>query len=162
MLGLDASLVLCYRDEYKQCLKEQRGNFEVLLAHEWLITEIHKGNTLNLNGCKNDVKYKLFAHCTEKTALANSENEWIEIFSAFDLTLEKISVGCCGMAGTYGHEKSNLENSKGLFQLSWQPKLAKLSSEQVLATGFSCRSQVKRLGHERARHPIEALLQCLN
>ena len=36
MVGMDASLALCYRDEYKQILGEQRGDFNVLLAHEWL------------------------------------------------------------------------------------------------------------------------------
>ncbi len=65
------------------------------------------------------------------------------------------------MAGTYGHEKANLENSKGLFELSWQPKLDALDSEQILATGFSCRSQVKRLSEAKARHPVEALLEAM-
>ncbi len=66
------------------------------------------------------------------------------------------------MAGTYGHEKSNLENSKTLFDLSWQPQLSQLAPEQILATGFSCRSQVKRLTELKARHPVEALLTLLN
>ena len=66
------------------------------------------------------------------------------------------------MAGTYGHEKTNLENSKGLFELSWQPKLDKLDSEQVLATGFSCRSQVKRLSTLKAKHPVVAILESLS
>ena len=73
-----------------------------------------------------------------------------------------MSVGCCGMAGTYGHEKTNLENSKGLFDLSWQPKLADLVPEQILVTGFSCRSQVKRFTELKARHPVEALLSSIN
>jgi Fe-S oxidoreductase len=105
--------------------------------------------------------FKLFAHCTEKTALVNSENDWLTIFNHFGLVLEKVSVGCCGMAGTYGHEKSNRDNSKGLFALSWQAKLNELSQEQILATGFSCRSQVKRFSEVQARHPVEALLQAL-
>jgi len=103
----------------------------------------------------------LFSHCTEKTALVNSENEWSDIFNHFGLTLEKVNVGCCGMAGTYGHEKSNLENSKGLFELSWQPKIDEFDSEQILATGFSCRSQVKRLTELKAKHPVEALIAVL-
>ncbi|NQY64557.1 MAG: FAD-binding oxidoreductase [Alteromonadaceae bacterium] len=178
MLGLDASLVLCYRDEYKQVLGEKRGDFNVLLAHEWLLAEINKSEDLSVEGKVNgkakektaekeklkesNIDYKLFVHCTEKTALVNSENEWVKIFTHFGLSLSKVSVGCCGMAGTYGHEKSNFENSKGLFEMSWQPKLTDLNSEQILATGFSCRSQVKRLtkhlGSKKARHPVEALL----
>mgnify|MGYP001571023003 FL=1 len=161
MLGMDASMVLCYRDEYEKILGDKRGCFNVQLANEWLLSFIKQDQNVKVDVKDKPQAFKLFAHCTEKTALVNSENEWLEIFNHFGLTLDKVSVGCCGMAGTYGHEKSNLDNSKGLFELSWQPKLEKLSSEQILATGFSCRSQVKRLTELKARHPVEALLAAL-
>ena len=163
MIGMDASLVLCYRDEYQQVLGSKRGDFEVILAHEWLIKEVERNEFLassHIN--ENNVKYKLFAHCTEKTALVDSENQWLKIFTRFGLSLTKVPLGCCGMAGTYGHEKSNLDNSKSLFEMSWQSKLSKLNDEQILATGFSCRSQVKRLAGMNPRHPVEALLEVLN
>jgi len=161
MLGMDASMVLCYRDEYKKILSDKRGCFNVLLAHEWLLSFIKQDNKFKRDHDDKHQTFKLFSHCTEKTALVNSENEWLDIFNHFGLALDKVSVGCCGMAGTYGHEKSNLNNSKGLFDLSWQPKLAELETEQILATGFSCRSQVKRFTEYKARHPVEALLASL-
>jgi len=167
MLGMDASMVLCYRDEYVKTLGDKRGDFKVLLAHEWLLSYINKETKLdsklsaNIDINDTNMTFKLFSHCTEKTALVNSENEWLTIYKYFGLSLEKVSVGCCGMAGTYGHEKTNLDNSKGLFDLSWQPKLTELDSVQILATGFSCRSQVKRLTELKARHPVEALLAVL-
>jgi len=169
MLGMDASMVLCYRDEYAKTLKEQRGDFTVLLAHEWLLTFIKKDTVfkgvLASKELYKDVSkgktFKLFSHCTEKTALVNSENEWQTIFEHFGLTLEKVSVGCCGMAGTYGHEKANLDNSKALFELSWQPEIETLASEQILATGFSCRSQIKRFSDLKARHPVAAILEAM-
>lgn len=161
MVGMDASMVLCYRDEYAKTLGDKRGEFSVLLAHEWLLSFIKQDVAFKKERSKNQSAFKLFAHCTEKTALVNSENEWLTIFNHFGLMLEKVNVGCCGMAGTYGHEKSNLDNSKGLFELSWQPKIAQLAAEQILATGFSCRSQVKRLTELKAKHPVEALLAAL-
>ncbi len=163
MLGLDASLVLCYRDEYAKTLKEKRGDFTVLLSHEWLIKILPDIALEKRKLAKNNqVHYHLFAHCTEKTALANSEHQWQKIFEHFGLALTKVSVGCCGMAGTYGHEASNYENSKQLFEMSWQAKLDQLNSEQILATGFSCRSQVKRFAGLKARHPVAALFAELN
>jgi FAD/FMN-containing dehydrogenase/Fe-S oxidoreductase len=161
MLGMDASMVLCYRDEYAKTLGDQRGDFQVLLAHEWLTSFISKDTKFASDASDHQQAFKLFSHCTEKTALVSSEKEWLAIFNHFGLSLETVSVGCCGMAGTYGHEKSNLDNSKGLFDLSWQPKLTELETEQVLATGFSCRSQVKRLTELKARHPVEAILAAL-
>ena len=161
MVGMDASMVLCYRDEYVKTLGDNRGDFKVQLAHEWLLSFINNDTQFENNLGDQQQVFKLFSHCTEKTALVNSEKEWLTIFNYFGLSLETVSVGCCGMAGTYGHEKSNLENSKGLFDLSWQPKLSELDSEQILATGFSCRSQVKRLTELKARHPVEAILKIL-
>ncbi|XQW86735.1 D-2-hydroxyglutarate dehydrogenase YdiJ [Thalassotalea piscium] len=168
MIGLDASLVLCYRDEYKQILQEKRGDFQVLLAHEWLIQLSDQQKltsvTTNLATKQSDricSEYKLFAHCTEKTALAGSEKQWQHIFNAFGLSLTSVNVGCCGMAGTYGHEQVNLANSTQLYQMSWQEKVSQLAPEQILVTGYSCRSQVKRLGNVQTRHPIEVLLQSL-
>ena len=162
MVGIEPSMVLCYRDEYAKILKDKRGDFNVLLIHEWLLSFIKQDSQFKAVSDSSVKPFKLFAHCTEKTALVNSENEWQSIFDHFGLPLDKVSVGCCGMAGTFGHEKVNLDNSKGLFDLSWQPKLDSLESEQVLATGFSCRSQVKRLTELKARHPIAAIADLLN
>tara|TARA_R110002096_G_scaffold195674_4_gene378347 strand:+ start:2621 stop:5695 length:3075 start_codon:yes stop_codon:yes gene_type:complete len=164
MVGLDASLALCFRDEYKQVLGDNRGEFEVQLAHEWLITIIdHQNNSTVANAAKreNIIDYKLFAHCTEKTALAGSEGQWQRIFQHFGLSLSCVAVGCCGMAGTYGHEKVNLDNSKALYQMSWQDKVANLATEQILVTGYSCRSQIKRLDNKVTLHPVQALLNAI-
>ncbi|WP_085285890.1 D-2-hydroxyglutarate dehydrogenase YdiJ [Colwellia chukchiensis] len=162
MVGLDASLALCYRDEYQQILAERRGDFEVKLAHEWLITILdHQNSQLAAKTAAAKTDYKLFAHCTEKTALAGSEGQWQQIFQHFGLSLSSVAVGCCGMAGTYGHEKSNLANSKALYQMSWQDKVAKLETAQLLVTGYSCRSQIKRLDNKISLHPVQALLNAL-
>ena len=65
------------------------------------------------------------------------------------------------MAGTYGHEKTNLENSTGFFELSWQSKLDTSASELVLATGFSCRSHVKRFSDLKCINQVLDLIDSL-
>ncbi len=65
------------------------------------------------------------------------------------------------MAGTYGHEAENQERSRELFSMSWEQTLKSLPSEQILVSGYSCRSQVKRFGGFKPRHPIQALLALL-
>ena len=154
LLGLDASLVLVYRDEYVKALGKARGEFQVLLLQEWLVQQ-------SLPKVAQAQQFSLLAHCTEKTALPASEKHWQQIFAQMGLELKPVSVGCCGMAGTYGHEKQQLENSKALFELSWRAPVTQLGNEQILVTGFSCRSQVKRLVGDKPRHPLQALLQAL-
>lgn len=155
LVGVDPALVLCYRDEYQEMLGERRGHFKVQLVHEWLQTTLPDSPAQPLN----DEPWYLFGHCTESTALPASGQQWAGIFSRYGARLENVSVGCCGMAGTYGHESKNLHNSIGIYELSWQQALQKLPEKRCLATGYSCRSQVKRMEGNSLRHPLQALLE---
>lgn len=104
MVGVDPALVLCYRDEYKEILGDARGDFTVQLVHEWLQTTLADQPEQQISG----ESWYLFGHCTETTALPASSQHWAAIFSRYGARLENVSVGCCGMAGTYGHEAKTL------------------------------------------------------
>lgn len=66
------------------------------------------------------------------------------------------------MSGTYAHESQNIENSKAIYAMSWQPVVNDpKASGELLATGYSCRSQVKRLDQQQHKHPIQALAELL-
>ncbi|UXI00184.1 FAD-binding and (Fe-S)-binding domain-containing protein [Photobacterium sp. TY1-4] len=156
LVGVDPALVLCYRDEYQEVLGETRGDFHVMTAHEWLLPLLP---SLPVRSMREADRWYLFAHCTEKTKMPNAEKEWAQIFAGFGANLMPVSVGCCGMAGTFGHEKDKLAMSRGIYDLSWQPNLEQLDTERCMATGYSCRSQVKRFEHIRMKHPVQVLLQ---
>jgi len=159
LVGLDASLVMCYRDEYNTILESNRGDFHVQLAHEWLQTQSFKSLSAKK---KQDTEFTLLSHCTETTALPKAASVWKTIFTDIGLTLNTTNTGCCGMAGTYGHEAQNQENSRTLYEMSWKPIVDKNKPDQLLSTGFSCRSQVKRFEQFKPKHPIELLAQVLS
>lgn len=159
MVGVDSSLVLCYRDEYNKALGDSRGDFNVLTVHEYLTglpTEIWPEVT-----GQETAPLALFAHCTEKTALPMSEKQWQDIFATIGQPVEIVAVGCCGMAGTYGHEADQKDKSLGIYNLSWQTAIARYPRDRIMATGYSCRSQVKRIEQFKPRHPLQCLLECL-
>lgn len=156
MAGVDPALVLCYRDEYKTVLPPEKQQFRVMLVHEFL-TEYT--DLLPVKDISEDTPpWYLFSHCTESTALPDSVKIWQNLFRRFGATLQSVSTGCCGMAGTYGHEMPNLARSKGIYQLSWAQPYQSLPSERCLTTGYSCRSQVKRMEGKVMLHPLQALL----
>ncbi|TDQ57159.1 FAD/FMN-containing dehydrogenase [Mesocricetibacter intestinalis] len=172
LVGVDPAIVLSYRDEYREILGPQRGDFQVITAHEWLKTAL-KGEEVR-SRLKNPNKNRhmsetetspadwyLFPHCTETTAMPNSAKEWQQIFALFNQQLQVEKVGCCGMAGVFGHETPNQQMSKAIYQASWAQKLAGKAPEQCLATGYSCRSQVKRFEQWQPKHPLQALLSLL-
>lgn len=155
MVGVDPALVLVYRDEYKVALGAARGNFEVQLPNEWLLNQFDALPELPASG----KQFTWFSHCTESSANPNTAKDWHKLFARFGAECNSINLGCCGMAGTYGHEIDNLERSKALYGMSWQQAIQDTPKEQILISGYSCRSQVKRLDGFRAKHPIEAILE---
>lgn len=158
MVGLDASTTLCFRDEYKHALGAKLPAFHVATVHEWLQQSAVAGAAKAQPAADN---YFLLSHCTEQTALASSPTEWQAIFAQLGLQLTPVSVGCCGMAGTFGHERVNLADSQKLFAMSWEQVLLKHGAERVVATGFSCRSQVQRIKQQRVEHPLQLLAKAL-
>ncbi|MGI9888667.1 D-2-hydroxyglutarate dehydrogenase YdiJ [Vibrio chagasii] len=157
LVGVDPALVLCYRDEYVEILADKRGDFDVLTVHEWLLPSLGDYEARSVN----EEMWYLFSHCTEKTKMPNAEKEWGAIFQHFGAALTSVAVGCCGMAGTFGHEVDKLQMSKDIYGLSWKPRIQDLPKDRCLATGYSCRSQVKRFEGEKLAHPLQALTQIL-
>ena len=97
----------------------------------------------------------LLGHCTERATSPAQLDAWCTVLSAAGYTVETPAVGCCGMAGIFGHEPANQEMSHRLWELSWQAPAS--AAGLVAATGYSCRSQGRR--HEtRLLHPVELLI----
>ncbi|MGX5914132.1 D-2-hydroxyglutarate dehydrogenase YdiJ [Aliidiomarina sp. Khilg15.8] len=156
LVGLDTSTVLCYRDEYAQALGAHRGSFHVQMLHEWLLPQMEKQS----KSVAADSSAELFSHCTEQTADAGSAEAWQRIFEQAGVHLTAVKTGCCGMAGTYGHEAEHQAQSRALFDMSWAKPIAK--SQRPLATGFSCRCQSVRFSERTLQHPLQYLLTALN
>jgi len=159
MVGVDASLVLCYRDEYVKTLGEARGDFHVLTVNEWLAM-VPDSTFANVSkGAQQPLA--LLSHCTEKTAMPASEQDWQAIFAKVGQPVDIVAVGCCGMAGTYGHEAEQKEKSLAIYGLSWEQALKQYPQDAIMATGYSCRSQVARIEQFKPRHPLQCLLAVL-
>lgn len=156
LVGIDPAMTLTYRQEYVKTLGESNVP-DVQLLPEWLVERAPTMAPPNL--ALNDPGYRLLAHCTEKTNAPGTLKAWQRVFAAFGLELEVVASGCCGMSGIYGHEKRNLETSKIVYAQSWQPIVEDpASNKRLLATGYSCRSQARRLSETVLLHPLQALL----
>ena len=154
LIGVDPSMTLTYRQEYTQAADRLPT---VNLIQEWLVTQ-HETIAANVTELPAHT-FTLMAHCTEKTSAAPSIKQWQQIYSALGQTLKVQAVGCCGMSGTYGHEAENLATSKKIYDLSWRDVVnAAENKGQLVATGYSCRSQVKRMDNQHIPHPAQALL----
>ena len=151
-------MTLTYRQEYTHVVEGSLPNVQLL--QEWLVNNDHVLKSMALHAPS---KFKLLMHCTEKTNASASVGMWSEVFKKLGLELEIMKTGCCGMSGTFGHETENLTRSKAIYDLSWGEVIADSdSTATLLATGYSCRSQVKRFDDVQLKHPIQALLELFN
>ena len=157
LVGLDPAMTLVYRQEYRK-VQGAEDCPPVLLPQEWLLQALPQSQL------RSNAAYRLLAHCTEKTNAPSSIGQWQQVFSRVGLQLTVQKSGCCGMSGTYGHESRNAATSRTIFEQSWGTILdgsAMTSEGELLATGYSCRSQADRFRQRRLRHPVEALLATL-
>lgn len=154
VVGLENSITLIFRDEFNKFAKRLDGKVETLAE----ILAKNDFSHLNISTTTIDetISYTLLPHCTEQALQAIDAKHWETTFKSIGLNLKAMAIGCCGMAGTYGHEKEHLANSQKLFAMHWQPALEHKSC-QYLATGYSCRSQTLRLSNTNLPHPIEIL-----
>ena len=156
-VGIDAAVTLTYRDEYHEVSDCQPPNVQLL--SEWFAGQVPIIKALNV---KLEGRYILLSHCTEISNVPVSVKQWQSLFEAFGLVLNHQPTGCCGMSGIYGHEAKNQATSKKLYELSWQDVVEKPENQgKLVATGYSCRSQVKRFGGQYLDHPVQVLLQTL-
>jgi len=162
LVGVDPSMTYTYRIEYKKALADDAEDIpapSVKMLQEYL-TEQKSRLEKKLIPINNS--YTLMAHCIEQSHATKERDQWREVFESLGQSLDIRSQGCCGMSGTYGHEAHNLETSKRIYAMSWKKTVDEIPEDQLLATGYSCRSQIKREDNKRIRHPIQALLALLN
>jgi Fe-S oxidoreductase len=100
-------------------------------------------------------------HCTERTNAPASAAQWKLVFEHLGIDVEIGEVGCCGMAGTFGHEVSNRAISERLYAMSWAGQVSR-DRRTVLATGYSCRSQVKSIDRRVIQHPLAIIERLLS
>jgi Fe-S oxidoreductase len=65
-----------------------------------------------------------------------------------------LDAGCCGMAGSFGYDKSHYSVSVAISERKLLPAARAMGKEDVLvAPGTSCRHQVAELAGHTAVHP---------
>lgn len=160
LVGLDPAVTLTYRDEYAAVLKKRGlgAPVPVQLLQELLASASFPRTP---QAASNAAPTSLFGHCTERALQPASDRMWREVFARFGLTVKPMAVGCCGMSGAFGHEKEHLDESLGIFAMSWDRYLPASVEGDVAVTGYSCRSQVARVRGAKPRHPVEIILAAI-
>lgn len=98
-------------------------------------------------------------HCHERSL---GDPGWSsQILTALGITEEQIATGCCGLAGNWGFEEGHAEMSLALGERELFPRVREAEGE-IIADGFSCRTQIAQGTDTRARHLAEIVRDLLH
>jgi FAD/FMN-containing dehydrogenase/Fe-S oxidoreductase len=103
----------------------------------------------------------LHGHCHEKSLIGMQPS--INLFSAVpNCNVTEIDSGCCGMAGSFGYERNHYEISQAVAESRLVPAIqSRPAKSSVIASGFSCRHQIKHFTNVNAMSPVEFLYSLL-
>ncbi len=167
LIGIEPSAILSFRDEYPDLLRgkdkqtaQQIAN-NTFMIDEFLIREMEKGHIKSETFTENKQHIKLHGHCQQKS-IASTEATIKLLSLPKNYTVEEISSGCCGMAGSFGYEKEHYDLSMKIGELVLFPAIREASEKTIIAApGTSCRHQIKDGTKRTAYHPVEVLYDAL-
>jgi Fe-S oxidoreductase len=167
LLGIEPSAILSFRDEYPRLVdKEYQESAKelgknALLFDEFLMTEIQKGNIKSEQFTKVKQHLKLHGHCHQK-ALSSLDTSAFLLGLPENYTVEIIPSGCCGMAGSFGYEAEHYEVSMKVGEDVLFPAVRAAADDTIIvASGTSCRHQIKDGTGKEGKHLVEVLWEGL-
>jgi Fe-S oxidoreductase len=161
IVGVEPSCMTALRSEYHHLLRPEtasrlrEGVFEVMeyLAH------LRNQNRLSWDALIREsdapvVSVIYHGHCQQK-ALGTDEAIIELLRSVPGLTLDVVDVSCCGMAGSFGYKREFYELSQHLGR--GLVRQFEGRDGELIASGFSCRAQIRDLTGRPVRHPVQVL-----
>ena len=157
LVGLDPSMTLVFRAEYAKSPGVEKAP-DVMLPQEWLASHLDDLPQLEASARRRGSCCRIAPNALTPPRPPPTGS----VFAVTGVDLRVLPSGCCGMAGLYGHEAANRRMSEAIYASSWGAHVADARyAGRLLATGYSCRSQVMQIDGLALRHPVQALLSRL-
>jgi Fe-S oxidoreductase len=159
MIVLEPSCASAFRDDYRGLVKNEglKNLISNTLSLEEFLQEQLIDEKLPLNFTDSIEEIWVHTHCHQK-ALVGIEPTLNVLKGIKGINVHEIEAGCCGMAGSFGYEKEHYDFSMKIGSLKLFPKIQSLHNQGViLASGMSCRSQIKDGTERKAVHLAEVI-----
>jgi len=164
IVGCEASCVSAMTDDWPDLLNNDdkaKAVADSVVTIEELLVETNgdDGQQIKWSDVKKEVSF--FGHCHQKALTGTSKSmAALNLPSGFEAT--EISAGCCGMAGSFGYEKSHIDIATAAGEDRLFPAVRNAKSNVEIATsGISCREQIGFNTERESRHVVEILADAL-
>ncbi|MYF99982.1 anaerobic glycerol-3-phosphate dehydrogenase subunit C, partial [Candidatus Poribacteria bacterium] len=164
IVGCEPSCTSAITDDYVDLINTDKAKqvAENTYSLEEFLLHLNDKDGLSLSFGSEPRDILLHGHCHQR-ALAGIQpiQKMLELPQAHNVTV--IDSSCCGMAGSFGYEKSHYELSMKIGELRLFPAIREKSGEFTLtASGFSCRHQLEHGTGIIPKHPIEVLSEAIS
>ena len=156
IVGVEPSCLTMLADDYKN-LRLGDDALEVAKATiqvEKLLAMAAKQGLLEFKSLERSLL--LHGHCQQKAVFSTADTV-AALKLIPDLHLNELDSGCCGMAGSFGYDKSHYEMSQALAERVLLKAVKDAPESILVASGTSCRAQVEDLAGIEALHPLQLL-----
>jgi FAD/FMN-containing dehydrogenase/Fe-S oxidoreductase len=138
IVGLEPSCILTLRDELPDLARDSRSK---VLANNSFTLEEFLLSLPDYRPGRLERRAIVHGHCHQKSLVGMGPTETI-LSRVEGLEYRVLDSGCCGMAGSFGYEKGHYDVSKGAGERVLFPAVRADEEALIVATGFSCRSQI--------------------
>ncbi|MCK4341240.1 MAG: FAD-binding protein [Phycisphaerae bacterium] len=158
IVGSEPSCVSTLVDEYPSLLRSAEAR-AVAAATQTVASFLAKllerePEALRFNASKRKILYH--GHCHTKALFGTAAA--ISLLSAPPgFEVGEIPSGCCGMAGSFGHEVEHYDVAQAIGEEVLFPAVRGRGDAEIAVSGFSCRHQIEHHTGVRAKHLLEYL-----
>ena len=164
IVGLEPSSLLTLRDEYLYLLpNDDRAQLVASHAYtfEEFVAELADAGRLQLSFTKTPRQILLHGHCHQKALVGTGPSKRVLTLPP-NYTVTEVDSGCCGMAGSFGYEAEHYQISLQMAERRLLPAVRQVAAETlIVASGVSCRQQIKHGAARQALHPAEVIRAAL-
>jgi len=167
IVGVEASCVSAMLDEWPQLVRSDAARqvarqammMESFLARHALDRLAYRNTGVMgrpIRNAPSGIRILYHGHCHQK-ALIGTGDAMAVLRAAFGEEAVEINSGCCGMAGSFGHEREHYELARAIGEQRLFPVVRSQAESQVLVSGFSCRHHIQNHTPAQPRHVVELL-----
>lgn len=169
IIGLEPSCILTITDDYRALIPLEDplspsvdGVLQACTTLDQFLAKLVSQGEFSLPFNEAQRTVKVHGHCHQKALVGMQPT--MEVLKAIPgFNVEEIQSGCCGMAGSFGYEKEHFDFSMQIGELKLLPEVRSSTEDTlIIASGTSCRSQVKDGTQRQAVHLAEAILSQVN
>ncbi|MCO6437593.1 MAG: FAD-binding protein [Phycisphaerae bacterium] len=157
IIGMEPSEVSVFRDELRG-LYPDNDSTERLRKGVKLFSEFLDETEVEFPQLSR--KAVFHGHCHQKAVLRSEAAR--NVLRRIGLEFIEPEVGCCGMAGSFGYERSHYDVSMSVARQNLIPRIREAGSDTlIIADGFSCREQIRHGTGRNALHLAEVVARSL-